>query len=455
MELKIGFEIHVQLNTRQKLFCPCSTDYSEEEPNTNICPICTGQPGSKPLPPNIEALRNLIKVGLILGCKPVKKKIYFMRKHYFYPDLPKNYQITSEPVMVDGEFFGVRIREIHLEEDPGRYELRNGYVDFNRSGVPLAEIVTEPDITSAKQAKDWLKKLFFYLKYSKAIRSDPGSVRVDLNISIPGGERVEVKNINSIENVYRAINFEVLRQTRALQMGKKIKRETRHFDEEKKITIPLREKETVADYRYIPDPDLIPFEVPENLIEEVKKEVINIAEIEERLRKDFKLNEDYIRKIMSDPDFLQISLDFLNSVEGHYGVLAEILTNYLKSILEKEKISIDRVKSAKQGIIQISRLLATRKLPKESVVSVLEATLRGEDPIEFAKRNNLLIEEESIEDLEKVVEKVINEEKKAVSDYKLGKKEALNYLIGKVFKTLGKKVDPRLVYELLKKKLEN
>jgi len=444
--MKIGFEIHVQLNTKEKLFCQCSTDYSEEAPNTNICPICTGQPGSKPMPPNIEALKNLIKVGLILGCKPVRKTTYFMRKHYFYPDLPKNYQITSEPIMVDGEFFGVRIREIHLEEDPGRYDLRNGYVDFNRSGVPLAEIVTEPDITSAKQAKEWLKKLFFYLKYSKAIREDPGSVRVDLNISIPGGERVEVKNINSIENVYRAINFEVLRQTRSLKMGKKIKRETRHFDEEKKITLPLREKETVADYRYIPDPDLIPFTVSEELIENIKKEVINLAEVEKKLREKYQLNEDYVRKIMSDPEVLKIALELFEETNKYYNMIAEILTNYLKPMIE-QKISLDD--SKKRNIIKTARLLSERRIAKDSLHEVLNAVLSGEDPENYAKSKGLLIETISQEELIIVVKDVLSSERKAVEDYLSGKKEALNYLIGMVFKKIGKKIDPKEVYSVL------
>lgn len=143
MEMKVGLEMHVQLKTKEKLFCRCSAEYRDKKLNENICPICTGQSGSKPMLPNLEAIKNLLKIGLILNCKIVNKQIRFLRKHYFYPDLPKNYQITSEPIMIEGNFFGIRIREIHIEEDPRGYDLRDGFVDFNRSWIPLAEIVTE------------------------------------------------------------------------------------------------------------------------------------------------------------------------------------------------------------------------------------------------------------------------------------------------------------------------
>ncbi len=455
MEVKIGFEIHVQLNTKQKLFCKCSADYGDKEPNTNICPICTGQPGSKPLPPNLEAIKNVIKVGLILGCKPNYKKVYFLRKHYFYPDLPKNYQITSEPLMVNGNFFGVRIREVHLEEDPGRYDLRNGYVDFNRSGIPLAEIVTDPDIKSPEQAKEWLEKLFLYLKYSKAIKDDPGSIRVDVNISIEGGERVEIKNVNSIDGVYRSLKYEILRQTRMLMVGKKIKRETRHYDDEKKITVPLREKETIADYRYMPDPDLVPIEISEDLVSDVKKSILSPIEYEKILKKKYLLRESYIQRLTQNPEFLELCMYVLENTERKdYNKVAEILTNHVWKVIRDNDLSFYQIKNL-QLVKNIEHLLSILdKIDRNKLYDIVSAmVLNGEDPVNYAKKKGYLLQAVDKNKILPIVKEVITSETRAVNDYLSGKKKALNYLVGKVLSKLEVKPNPKEVAEIIKEEI--
>ncbi len=454
MEVKIGFEIHVQLNTKQKLFCKCSTDYRDKEPNTNICPICTGQPGSKPLPPNLEAIKNVIKVGLILGCKPNYKKVYFLRKHYFYPDLPKNYQITSEPLMVNGNFFGVRIREVHLEEDPGRYDLRNGYVDFNRSGVPLAEIVTEPDIKSPEQAKEWLEKLFLYLKYSKAIKDDPGSIRVDVNISIEGGERVEIKNVNSIEGVYYALKYEILRQKRLIESSEKVKRETRHYDEEKKITLPLREKETVADYRYMPDPDLIPIEITEELVNEVKKEIITPKDIENRL-KSLGLKETYVERLLPDPEFALLSIGILNRTNLEKNYVAEIIVSRLRKVQYDLKLDSSKLKTKLNidWFLELVKKVKNFEIPEKYFNEILRVMLKeNKNPIEYAKEKGYIVISD-INLIERTVEEVLKEERKALEEYLQGNKKVYNYLFGRIMRKLKGKANPKVVMEILNKKL--
>lgn len=265
----IGLEIHAQLKTGSKIFCDCPTDYLTAEPNSNICPICTAQPGSKPSALNRRAVENVIKIALALNCK-LSEKVLIQRKHYFYPDLPAGYQRTSKPVGIEGKLGKIRIREVHIEEDPGRYELRRGTVDYNRAGVPLIEIVTEPDFKSPEEAREFLEELVAILNYLDSARDEPGSSRIDANISLPEGARVEVKNINSFKGVYTALSFEIVRQQNLLRRGMKAVRETRHFDEVQGITIPLRKKESEEDYRYVPDPDVPPLFIDAKEVARIK-----------------------------------------------------------------------------------------------------------------------------------------------------------------------------------------
>jgi aspartyl-tRNA(Asn)/glutamyl-tRNA(Gln) amidotransferase subunit B len=276
-ETIIGLEIHCQLNTKSKMFCGCSTDFRDNEPNTHTCPICLGLPGSMPMI-NKRAVEYALKVAKALECT-IREESEFSRKNYFYPDLNKAYQITQydKPLaergklLIDGDHGEkeVRITRIHLEEDPGRSVHmgttdRGKYtlVDYNRAGIPLIEIVTEPDIRSPKEARKFLNKLRATLEYLNVFDSEKeGSLRVDANISLKGSERVEVKNISSYKGVEKALTFEVTRQKNLLRRGQPVIRETRHFVEARGVTTSSRSKEEEHDYRYFPEPDLLPLRV--------------------------------------------------------------------------------------------------------------------------------------------------------------------------------------------------
>ena len=263
-----GLEIHVQLETESKLFCDCPTNYQDAPANANICPVCLNQPGAKPHPTNKKALENALMIALMLNCEIDQDVIYFMRKHYDYPDLSSGYQRTSVPIGIKGELNGIRIREIHAEEDPGQYKPDRGIVNFNRSGIPLVEIVTEPDIKSPEEARNFLKELIRVLQYSGGARGE-GTMRADVNISINGGNRVEMKNVNSIKGAYKALKFELVRQKNLMKRGVEVKQETRAYLESQMITVGMRMKEDADDYRFITDPDLPPMQISDETIQRI------------------------------------------------------------------------------------------------------------------------------------------------------------------------------------------
>ncbi|MDD5112378.1 MAG: Asp-tRNA(Asn)/Glu-tRNA(Gln) amidotransferase subunit GatB, partial [Candidatus Altiarchaeota archaeon] len=303
---KIGLEIHVPLKTSQKLFCSCPTNYYDiEDPNLNTCPVCTGMPGSKPWPLNGYALETVIMIARLLDCKVAEENIFVKRKHYDYPDLPSGYQRTSEPVGKDGVFAGVHIWEVHIEEDPGRYDLESGRVDYNRSGVPLIEIVTAPDMKTAEEARNFLRELVNLLRYTERIVEAGGVMRADVNISIEGGAKVEIKNINSVRGAFKAIGFEIIRQKGLMQRGGVVKQETRGFNEKSLITTSMRVKETAADYRYIPDPDIPPLALDKKTVESVL-----LPETPQTRRKriveKFGIGEQYAQTLVKDKDIADL-----------------------------------------------------------------------------------------------------------------------------------------------------
>ena len=251
----IGLEVHIYLRTRSKLFCRCPADFlASRAPNTQVCHVCTGQPGAKPLAPNLAAMVAGVHLARALGMT-LSSSTRFLRKHYFYPDLPSNYQRTSEPIATGGALAGCALTELHVEEDPGAYDPREGTIDYDRAGAPLLELVTEPQLTSPAHARRLLAELRLALRYLDLNREEAG-MKADCNVSLRGGARVEVKNVNSARNVERALAHEVARQA-----AEGAVRETRHFDEETGRTSPMRAKETDADYRYLPDPDLAPVDL--------------------------------------------------------------------------------------------------------------------------------------------------------------------------------------------------
>ncbi|KUO41829.1 MAG: glutamyl-tRNA amidotransferase [Hadesarchaea archaeon YNP_N21] len=454
MKVLIGFEVHQQLMTNQKLFCECPTNYQDVAPNTNICPICTGMPGSKPLPPNEQATNSAIEIALMLDCKVIANQpIFIQRKHYDYPDLPNGYQRTSLPIAKDGFLEGVRIREVHLEEDPGQYDPTAGVVDFNRCGVPLVEIVTEPDMHSPEEARKFLRRLVRVLEYSGKVRPEAGgAMRVDTNISIEGGGRVEVKNINSVKGAYRAIKFELIRQKSKLERGEQVIRETRAFLESQKITVPMRVKELEEDYRYIPDPDIYPIIIDQSQIERIRAKMVEAPHIrEKRLMEQYGIGMESASVIASERELADLFEAVASEVDPKFA--ATWFRTKLKKVLNYMKIRAAEIKFTKMQLVDLLKMITNKEItPEQGEIVLRIMAKKPEDPRKLISR--LKIVPLSEKEIESAINEAINENKKAVEDYLKGREEALNFLAGNVMKITGGKADPREIIKKLRKRLD-
>lgn len=470
-------EVHVELKTDSKMFCACKNELGlDRVPNSNICPVCTGQPGALPVA-NEKAIEYVVKAGLSLNCK-IAKISKFDRKNYFYPDLPKGYQISQydQPICRDGKLeVGngrvIRITRIHLEEDTGKLIHQKGtdfsLVDFNRSGVPLMELVTEPDIESAEEAKKFCEELQLILRYLGISDADmeKGHMRCEANISISKdkkpGVKVEVKNLNSFKSVEKAIDFEIKRQEEALEEGKEIVQETRGWDESKMRTFSQREKESAHDYRYFPEPDLPPLEFDESYIDKIRAELLELpAQKIERFQKEYKITE-YDAKILArDKDlaeFFENSVSEARELCKSDGRIAKLTANYIISELKKyldEKTKINDLKLTPENFGELISIISKGKINSSAAQMVLaEMVKTGADPEHIIAEKKL----EQIEDdseIEKIVEKVIAENSDPVDDYRAGKQAALQFLLGLVMKETDGKVNPKKAVELIKEKLK-
>lgn len=449
--MKCGLEIHVQLETDSKLFCDCRTNYQDASPNTNICFVCLNQPGAKPYPPNKEALDGAIKIALMLSCKISPDVTYFMRKHYDYPDLPSGYQRTSIPIGFEGDLNGVRIREVHLEEDPGQYKPDLGLVDFNRSGIPLIEIVTEPDMTSPEAARIFLRELIRVLEYSGSARGE-GTMRADVNISIEGGKRAEIKNINSIKGAYKALQFEMVRQKNLLKRGIEIKQETRAFLESQMITVPMRLKEEAEDYRYIPDPDLPPMIAEEQRIETIREEMPEPAHIKsERFVNQYGIKKDHAQVLTSELELADAFEEVAQQVDPEFAALW--MRDELKRILYYNKISYKESKITTVQIVQLMQMLQNKEITTKAGQRIIEKLPDNPKmPRTIAEDMGLIgVVEEDV--VLQAVKQSIEENPDAVSDYYEGKKKALNFLMGQVMRITRGKADPGETCKLLEEEL--
>ena len=413
----IGMEIHVELKTNSKMFCGCPADHFAKKPNTQTCPVCLAMPGGLPVP-NKKAIEWTIKLGLALGCKiPLFSK--FDRKNYFYPDLPKGYQISQydQPLAVNGNLGGVRIARVHLEEDTGKllHSKDGTLIDFNRSGVALVEIVTQPDIHSGQQAKEFLKKLFHVVRYLEISDADmeKGSMRLEPNISVRivgstklPNYKVEVKNINSFNFVKKAIEYEVERHSKLLEEGKTPVQETRGWMEGKNETVSQRVKENADDYRYFPEPDIPPMHWTSTFINEIKSTLPELPDVKlERFKKEYALN-DYDAGLLTDTAELA---NYFEECVKLGNVPAKKLANWIIN----KKVNINDV------------------LPATLVKSIVGASA---------------ISSISDVELEKVVQLVMSQNPKAVEDYKKGKEQVMGFLVGMAIKQMTRKVD----YNVLK-----
>lgn len=449
MRMRIGFEVHEQLATERKLYCNCPTNYRNVPPNTNICPICTGMPGSKPSPPNRRAIDSAIEIALMLGSDViVGETTYIQRKHYDYPDLPNGYQRTSLPIATGGELRGVGIREVHIEEDPGKYDPMLGTVDYNRCGVPLVEIVTEPELHSPEDARRFLRSLIRVLEYTEKVRPEPGTMRMDTNISLEGGRRVEIKNINSVKGAYRAIKFEIIRQKSLVERGKEVKRETRAFLESQMITVPMRAKEIAEDYRYIPDPDIFPIVIEPSQVEAIKSSMHEPPHLRERrLIHEYGIKPSVASVMVSERRLADLFEAVAKKVDPDFTSLW--FKDRLKKVLNYMKMRAADAGFTPSQMTKLLRMMRGGEItPEQGELVLRELVKHPGDPRELAQKMGF--ERVGREELQTAVGKVIRANPGAVRDFRAGRKEALNFLAGEVMKFTRGRADPREVVKLLR-----
>ncbi|MEK6886244.1 MAG: Asp-tRNA(Asn)/Glu-tRNA(Gln) amidotransferase subunit GatB [Nanoarchaeota archaeon] len=453
--VKVGLEIHGYVNvelTKKKLFCDCLAEHGESQPNTNICPICTAQPGSKPMLPNKEAIDKAVEIALMLGCK-ISPKLMFQRKHYSYPDLPNGFQKTmsgsySMPVGVKGSFLGIGIQQVHLEEDPARYEPSTGKVDYNRSGVPLIEIVTDPDFTSAEQVESWLKKLMTTLSYIKAIHRDAG-VKADVNINIEKHPRVEVKNVNSFSSIVRAINAEEKRQAKVLESKEKTIQHTRAWDEVNNQTHFMRSKETAEDYMFIPEPDLPVIEIKDDYLKQLKSKLPERPD--EKIKKYEKLG---IEKENAEVLASEIILaELFEKISKHVNptLTAKWLRREFVRIANYNELELDEMKITEKELTPLLKLMQNNQITEKTGQKIMNELGSKLFDVEKYVKDNKLEAVSDKGDLEKFCKEAIKENPNVVQDIKSGNDKAINFLVGQVMRKSRGTASPDEVLKSLKK----
>lgn len=447
-----GLEIHVQLETDSKLFCDCPTNYQEAPANTNVCPVCLNQPGAKPYPTNEKAIENALMISLMLNCKIDKNFTYFMRKHYDYPDLPSGYQKTSVPIGYDGELNGVRIHEIHMEEDPGQYKPDKGIVDFNRSGIPLIEIVTEPDMHSPEEARNFLKELIRVLQYSGGARGE-GTMRADVNVSINGGNRVEMKNINSIKGAYKALKFEVIRQKNLVKRGHEVQQETRAYLESQMITVGMRKKEDADDYRFIPDPDLPPMKITDEQINEILEVMPEAPHNKvKRFVEEYGIDEESAKVLTSELDLAQVYEEVAKEVDPKFA--AKWMRDELKRVLTYNKMDFADSGILADDLIELFNMLLNKEITTKAGQRIVEQMPNNKQTPKQIAEELGLIGVVKDDEVQAAAKQAVEENPKAVEDYHNGEKASLNFLMGQVMRLTRGKADPRETVKILKELLE-
>ncbi len=468
----IGLEIHAELKTATKMFCECLNDPTEKHPNANICPICAGHPGTLPTI-NKKAVEAVLKVGMALsGDIPQFSK--FDRKNYFYPDLPKGYQISQYdlPLIFGGLLNGVRLTRIHLEEDTGRLihsdDKKSTLVDLNRASVPLMELVTEPDIKSAEQAGAFARELQLILRYLGVSDADmeKGQMRVEANVSVSDsaklGTKVEVKNINSFKAVQGAIDYEIKRQSELLESGGKVVQETRGWDDEHNKTVSQRLKESAHDYRYFPEPDLPPLDMSHFDLKSLKLDIPELPAAKRvRFAKEFGLKSEQVEILVSDRSMAQYFEEAVSELaEEDAAKLPEkpqLLYNYLASdllgLMSQTNATFTEIKIDPENFADLVELIATDKLSSRGAKNVLAKMYEtGLDPRAVMERENFgQVSDES--SIRPTVEQVLTENPKAIEDYKKGKMNALQFLVGKTMAVLKGRGNPEVIRKILQELL--
>ncbi|MDP2669213.1 MAG: Asp-tRNA(Asn)/Glu-tRNA(Gln) amidotransferase subunit GatB [bacterium] len=476
-KLTIGLEIHAELRTNTKMFCGCKNDPDEKHPNINICPVCMGHPGTLPII-NQSAVEQVQRVGLALEGE-LQKKSHFDRKNYFYPDIPKGYQISQykDPLVLGGFLKGVKITRVHLEEDTARSQHVGGsdskseqpasLVDFNRAGVPLMELVTEPDITSAKQAREFAEALQLVLQYLGASEAnmEKGEMRCEANISVYlgaerlSGTKVEVKNLNSFRSVEKAIEYEFERQIKLLEEGGKVKQETRGWDENKEATFSQRSKESAHDYRYFPEPDLPPMEFDEEYFDKLRATIPELPEAKrKRLVDEYKLDAQAAEILMHDKDLSafweKMTSELREWDADKYLESVKLASNYFTSDLlglmkEKEITSAVDLLVDPENFAELIKMIYKKEITSRVAKDVLRHMVEvGGDPSTIVEEKGLK-QVSDINSLEEAARKVIAANPNAVADYKKGKQQSLQFLVGQMMKETKGAANPDTIKEIL------
>ncbi len=470
-EVVIGMEVHVELKTASKVFCGCSSEFGAE-PNTHVCPVCLGLPGVLPVL-NEKAIEHTVRVGLALGCE-ISTFSKFDRKNYFYPDMPKNYQISQYdkpltsngrlPILLDGTVKEVRIRRAHLEEDTGKLlHLDDGTsgVDFNRAGVPLLEIVSEPDMHSPEEVVEYLTRLKTLLEYLGVsdCNMEEGSMRCEANVDVrpTGGERiggfVEIKNVASITGVCRAIEYEFERQRDVYESGGTVERETRRWNPDKQRTTVMRTKEEAHDYRYFPEPDLVPVVIAPDEIERIRATLPELPLARQlRYMKEFGLSE-YDAGVLTAQ---KAAADYYEACTAQYGkpkVVCNWITGSLFRLMKDEKIGFDELKVTPTMLVEMIKLIDDGTISGKIGKTVIEAMFATGKPAGAIVAEKSLVQISDTGELQGVIGKVLEANPKPVADYRGGNQKTFGFLVGQVMKATKGKANPKLAGELLRKML--
>lgn len=472
-ETVIGLEVHCQLKTNTKVWCSCDADYDNKEPNTAVCPICTGQPGALPKL-NEKVLDYAIKAALALGCE-INRESYFDRKNYFYPDSPKNYQITQffKPYAENGVLkittnsgkeASVGIERIQIEEDTAKsiHTASETLLNYNRASVPLIEIISKPEIKNAEEAYAYLNTLKDRLKYTKVsdVSMELGSLRCDANVSVRKkgetklGTRTETKNLNSFKAVVKAIEYETNRQIEVLENGGRVVQETRLWDEENAVTKPMRSKEEAMDYRYFPEPDLPAIIITESRLSNVKDKMPEFAdEKAKRFINEYKLNEMEAATLSSEQELAEYYEEVVKVSDDARLAANWVLTEILR-VLKEKNISIEEFSIEPENIGKLIKLIKANTISSKIAKDVFEILLSENKDPEIIVKEKGLVQITDNSEIEKIVEQVLAENHQSVEDYKAGKSNALKYLVGQSMRLSKGKANPQMINEMILARLE-
>ena len=471
-EIVMGLEVHAELSTKTKIFCACATDFGGE-PNTQVCPVCSGMPGALPKL-NRSVVEYAARLGLTLGCE-ITQSCKFDRKNYFYPDLPKAYQVSqlyapickngNMEIGINGRKRSIGIREIHMEEDAGKLIHAPGscgtFMDFNRCGVPLLEIVSQPDFRSGSEVLAYLEQLRETLLFLGICdcKMQEGSLRADVNLSVrkPGGElgvRTEMKNLNSFKAIGRAIEYEAARQIEIIENGDKIVQETRRWDDGRGESFAMRSKENAHDYRYFPEPDLLPIYIDDNWLNSIKENLPELAhQKRERYMRDYGLSE-YAASMLTGHINISDLFEEVSKQSGRPSEAANLISGEIMRLMNNTNTLPENLSLDAHKLSVLISLVLSGKINRSAYKEAVEAVFTDDaDPEKYIAEKGLMMlsDDKAVSD---AVNEVLTGNPDAVTDYRSGKGKALGFLMGQVMKSLGRAGNPETVRNALKERLD-